>query len=181
MSRIGKRKIIIPENVSVEIAPTSISISGPRGEKTFQLSGGINVKTIDGALEVNRLDDSKNLRSLHGTTKRVIENIIAGVSAGFTKKLDFKGVGYTVISSDGNLTMRLGYSHPVVVPIPDNLTATVIKNSIVVEGNSKEDVGAFCAKVREFRKPEVYKGKGIKYHDEFIKKKAGKTAQAVGK
>ncbi|MFA5157784.1 MAG: 50S ribosomal protein L6 [Patescibacteria group bacterium] len=178
MSRVGNKIITIPDGVTAKIEGSDFSVSGSKGELKHKLPAGITAKIENNQMSVKRSGDSKIQRSLHGTTTRVLTNLVTGVSDGFEKKLDYKGVGFTVVVDDGKMNMRLGFSHPVILEIPNGIEVNVIKNSIVVTGNDKERVGAFAAKIRETKKPEVYKGKGIKYHTEIIKKKAGKTAQS---
>jgi len=177
MSRIGNKLINIPDGISVKVDNDFVTVSGSKGELKHKLANGINLKIISNQIKVERRDDSKLQRSLHGTTARVVENMIIGLSEGFSRKLEFKGVGFTVNVADDKLNMRLGYSHPVILDIPKSLTLSVIKSAIIVEGFDKVQVGAFAAKIRETKKPEVYKGKGIRYKEEIIKKKAGKAAQ----
>lgn len=179
MSRVGKKKISIPEGVNVITLGREIKVTGPKGEQSFTLPLGINAEVKEREIKVSRTKDSKSLRSQHGTSTRIIENMITGLSQGFRKKLEYKGVGFTVGVADGKISMRLGYSHPVIIPIPKSLNVSVVKNTIIVEGTDKNEVGAFAAQIRETRKPEVYKGKGIKYQGEFVKKKAGKAAQVT--
>jgi len=179
MSRVGNQKINIPQEVKVELADSEVKISGPKGAQNFTLPAGITAKVKEGRIEVGRAGNSKSQRSQHGTSVRIIKNLVNGLSQGFTKKLEYRGVGFTVGVADGKISMRLGYSHPIIISIPKSLNVSVVKNTIVVEGNDKSEVGAFAARIRETRKPEVYKGKGIKYQGEFIKKKAGKAAQTA--
>lgn len=179
MSRVGKKKIMIPEGVSVQLSEHGLAVSGTKGKQNFKLPKGISASISENELEIKRSGDTKTLRSLHGTVNRTVENIIVGLSSGFEKKLEFKGVGYAISVAENKLLLRVGFSHQISVDVPDTLTVTVIKNVILVEGPSKESVGEFAAKIREIRKPEVYKGKGIKYQGEFIKKKAGKAAQTT--
>lgn len=181
MSRVGNKIIIIPEGVTVVNSGAKVTVTGPKGTSDFTLSEGITVKAENGEVKVSRRDNSKIQRSLHGTSARVIGNIITGLSTGFVRRLDFKGVGFTIVVEGNIMTMRLGYSHPVILNIPEGITVTVVKSAINIEGSSKEAVGAFAAKLRDTKKPEVYKGKGIKYHEEIIRKKAGKAAQATAK
>lgn len=179
MSRVGKKKIIIPEGVEVQVSGHDVEIKKADTSLKYQLPKGISVQVSDNEMHVARDADTKTLRSLHGTTTRVLSNKISGLSVGFKKVLEYKGVGFTAVIEGEKLQMRLGFSHPIVINIPQNLSVSVIKNTIVIEGRDKEEVGEFAAKVREEKKPEVYKGKGIKYQGEFIKKKAGKAAQVT--
>jgi len=178
MSRVGNKIITIPDGVTAKIEGSEFSVTGNKGELKHKLPDGITTEVENSQISVKRSDDSKIQRSLHGTTTRILTNLITGVTDGFEKKLDYKGVGFTVVVDDGKMNMRLGFSHPVILDIPEGVEVNVVKSSIIVSGNDKEKVGAFAAKIRETKKPEVYKGKGIKYHTETIKKKAGKTAQS---
>ena len=179
MSRIGGRVIYIPDGVTTAIAGSEFKATGPKGELTHQIPDNLEIKVEGNQLWVKRLNETKTVRSLHGTTARIIANILTGVSTGFERKLDYKGVGFTIVVENGKMNMRLGFSHPVILDIPEGVDVSVAKNSIVLTGIDKEKLGAFAAKLRETKKPEVYKGKGIKYHEEIIKKKAGKTAQSA--
>lgn len=179
MSRVGNKIIIIPEGITVSSNNGVVAVVGPKGSEDFALPTGISAAIDGNEMKVSRVDNSKTSRSLHGTSARVITNIITGLSTGFIRRLDFKGVGFTIVVEDNKMTMRLGFSHPVILEIPQGITVTVVKNAITVEGSNKVKVGAFAAKLRETKKPEVYKGKGIKYHEEIIRKKAGKAAQSA--
>lgn len=179
MSRVGKQKIDIPESVNVQISGRDVEIKSQTGDDKFVMPEGISAQISDNAIHVSRNADTKILRSLHGTTARVIGNKVFGLSVGFKKVLEYRGVGFTAVVDGEKLQMRLGFSHQTIVSIPSGLTVSVIKNTIVIEGRDKELVGEFAAKVRECKKPEVYKGKGIKYQGELIKKKAGKAAQTT--
>lgn len=177
MSRVGRKKIIIPEGIEVQVSGCDIEIKNQKEEVKYHLPEGISAQILNNEIHIARCADTKSLRSLHGTTARVINNKVSGLSDGFKKVLEYKGVGFTAVVEGNKLVMRLGFSHQIIINIPDSLTVDVVKNTIVVEGTDKELVGEFAAKVRECKKPEVYKGKGIKYQGEFIKKKAGKAAQ----
>jgi len=179
MSRVGNKIINVPEGVIVSTSGNVFSVSGPKGSQEFQIPEGVSAEIHDRQISVKRSSNTKGQRSLHGTSARIITNIITGLTEGFSRKLDYKGVGFTVNVEDNKLSMRLGYSHPIVLEIPEDLTVSVVKNTIIVEGSDKEKVGLFAAKIRDTKKPEVYKGKGIKYHEEIIKKKAGKAAQTA--
>ena len=179
MSRVGRKKIIIPDGVDVQISGHNVEIKSQKGSAKFIMPEGISAQISNNEIHVARCADSKSLRSLHGTTTRVIGNKIIGLSTGFKKVLEYKGVGFTATVDSGKLNLRIGFSHQVTVDIPESLSVSVVKNTIVIEGTNNELVGEFAAKVRELKKPEVYKGKGIKYQGEFIKKKAGKAAQTT--
>jgi len=179
MSRVGNKILQIPEGVSVSNADGFVVVSGSKGELKHKVADGITLTIENNQIKITRKDNSKMQRSLHGTTARVVENLIIGISAGFSRRLEFKGVGFTVSVEGNKIQMRLGFSHPVVLEIPEGLTVNVVKSSIIIEGIDKVSVGAFAAKIRETKKPEVYKGKGIRYTEEIIKKKAGKAAQSA--
>jgi len=180
MSRIGNKKIIIPENVEVKIDGSDIVIKSQNEERTIKLPVNLNADLSSNILRLTRKNELKDSKSLHGTYSKLIENTIIGMTNGFVKKLEYKGVGFTVAVNGDKLAMRLGFSHPIEIEIPIDLNVSVQKNIILIEGKDKDRVGMFAAKIREIKKPEVYKGKGIRYFDEQIKKKAGKAAQSSG-
>nr|AMR06953.1 ribosomal protein L6 [uncultured bacterium] len=179
MSRIGKKIITIPVNVTVSITDAGVSVKGPRGELSFVLPKGITV-TIEGLdLSVARSGDEREERSLHGLTRAMIANMIQGVTEGFTKRLEIIGVGYKAQVTGKTLNLSLGFSHPVDMEAPEGLEVSMdkdVKNTIVIFGIDKQKVGEFAANVRKLRKPEPYKGKGIRYSGEYVRRKAGKTA-----
>jgi large subunit ribosomal protein L6 len=179
MSRIGNREIQIPEGVKVEIDGQNVVIKNAKDQQSFVLPNVLSVKIDHNSLTLERDDDSKETKSLHGTYARLVSNSILGLSEGFVKNLEYKGVGFTVSVSDNKLVMRLGFSHQIEIDIPDGLEVLVQKNVISIKGTDKDQVGSFAAKVREVKKPEVYKGKGIRYQNENVKKKAGKAAQSA--
>ena len=176
MSRIGKMPIRIPEKVDVIISDNLISCKGPKGELRFKFHGEMKVQVAEDAIEIKRPSDSKFHKSLHGLTRSLIANMVQGVSNGFQRKLEIVGVGYRAEMRGNNLVLNVGYSHPIVMNIPDTIKASCpTANEIIIEGADKELVGSIAAKIRSFRKPEPYKGKGIRYEGEYIRKKAGKT------
>jgi large subunit ribosomal protein L6 len=176
MSRIGKRPILIPEGVRVELGEGNISVAGPRGRLSLRLHPSIVVSAEDGQLRCRRPSDGKLHRSLHGLTRTLVANMVAGVTKGFDKKLELIGVGYRASVQGSKLTLMLGYSHPLVVPIPEGIKISVeSQNVLTISGADKQLVGEIAAKIRRLRPPEPYKGKGIKYADERIRRKAGKT------
>lgn len=175
MSRIGKQVITIPEKVEIKIDGYNVKVKGPKGELELNSHQNINVKMENNEITVNPIDDSKKNRALWGLTRTLINNMVLGVTTGFEKDLEFNGVGYRAAVKGNTLTLNLGYSHPINYEIPTGLTAKVVKNTITVAGIDKALVGFAAAKIRSFRKPEPYKGKGIKYATETIIKKAGKT------
>jgi large subunit ribosomal protein L6 len=176
MSRIGKQPIKIPGNVEVAINDGHILVRGPKGELNLDLHPLISVEKKDGALLVKPNSEEKNSAALWGLTRALIFNMVEGVVAGYSKKLDIEGVGYKAEVRGKNLVMRLGFSHPIEFPIPDNISITVDGNAIEVSGIDKGLVGQVSAKVRSFKKPEPYKGKGIRYRGEYVRRKTGKKA-----
>lgn len=175
MSRIGKRPVAVPEKVNISITGNTIAVKGPNGDLSFDFDQTIEVAQADKEITVKPLNDSNKTRALWGLTRTLIDNMVVGVTAGFTKKLEFKGVGYKAAVSGSKLTLNLGYSHPIDYELPNGISAKVTKNEIEISGCNKELVGFAAAKIRSFRPPEPYKGKGIKYSDEVIIRKAGKT------
>jgi large subunit ribosomal protein L6 len=181
MSRIGKRLINIPENVQVSIANQSINVKGPKGNLSRDIHYFVRVKQEDKNLKVDVKDKKdKFQRSLWGLYGSLIKNMITGVTKGFSKKLEINGVGYKANLSGKVLKLSLGYSHDIEYNIPQGIDVSVEKNIITVEGIDKELVGDTAAKIRSFRKPEPYKGRGIKYADEVIRRKIGKAAVKAG-
>jgi large subunit ribosomal protein L6 len=175
MSRIGKMPIPVPKNVTVEIGYGLVSVKGPRGELTRAVPPEMSLVTDDETLRVERSSDEPSQRSLHGLTRSLIANMVTGVTTGFTRRLEVNGVGYRAAVSSGSLVLQVGYSHPVLVPAPTGITFAVQANAITVSGADKELVGEVAAQVRRVRPPEPYKGKGIKYAEEIIRRKAGKA------
>ncbi len=177
MSRIGRAPIAIPAGVEVKVgAGNEISVKGPKGELTQTVSSLMEIKVEDGAVTVSRPNDDASNRSLHGLTRTLISNMVVGVTDGFSKTLDINGVGYRAVKEGTNLVMNLGYSHLVIVADTDDVTTEVPNpNQVIVKGIDKQKVGQFAADVRSKRPPEPYKGKGIKYADEVIIRKVGKT------
>lgn len=178
MSRIGARPITIPESVNIEI--TGSKAVAVCGEKKLELliPSGISIKKNENILIVQRSSDSKEQKSLHGLISRLLINIISGVKDGFVKELTFNGTGYRAALDSNDLVLNMGYSHETRMVVPEELKVEIKKNTIIISGIDKVAVGQFAATVRKVRPPEVYKGKGIKYKDEFIKRKAGKKAAA---
>jgi large subunit ribosomal protein L6 len=175
MSRIGKLPIAVPKTVTVDLGEGSVRVKGPKGELSRQVPSQIKISTEDGTLHVERSSDEPTHRSLHGLTRSLIANMVIGVTDGFTRRLEVNGVGYRAAVSGGNLVLQVGYSHPVLVPAPPGISFAVQGNAIVVSGADKEMVGEVAAQVRRVRPPEPYKGKGIKYAEEVIRRKAGKA------
>ena len=175
MSRVGNQPISLPANVTVEIADGRVSIKGPKGELSRQVPRQISIRRDDGALRVERASDEPTQRSLHGLTRSLIANMVTGVTAGFSRRLEVNGVGYRAAVSGGNLVLQVGFSHPVLYPAPPGITFAVQANAITISGADKELVGEVAAQIRRVRPPEPYKGKGIKYAEEVIRRKAGKA------
>ena len=177
MSRIGNRVITIPTGVTVDVNDNVVTVRGSKGEQTLKLVNGLNVKIEDGSLKVEKTEDKKELEAMYGTTNALIANMIKGVSEGYEKGLEIIGVGYRFQVRGTTLVINAGYSHSVELAIPQGLTVEAVSNNeITIKGISKELVGEFAAKVRKVRKPEPYKGKGIRYKDEFVRRKEGKKA-----
>ena len=179
MSRIGVKPITVPAGVEVTIAAdNTVTVKGPKGTLTKQFDGALTIKQEENVITVERPTNNKQHRSLHGLTRTLIDNMIIGVNAGFEKKLELVGVGYRAQKQGTNLVMNLGYSHQVIMEAPEGITFDVPDaNTIIVRGINKEVVGQTAAVVRSKRPPEVYKGKGIKYAEEHIRRKEGKTGK----
>ena len=177
MSRIGKLPVDVPANTNINLTNNFLEVKGPKGELKRQLHPKMKLEHKDGQINVLRGNDSKESRSLHGLTRALIANMVEGVNNGFTKKLEIVGVGYKAEMKGKNLVLTIGYSHQIVVALPDTISvSTPSPTEIEISGVDKEMVGKIAAKIRSFRKPEPYKGKGIKYAGEYIRRKAGKTA-----
>lgn len=177
MSRIGKLPIQIPSGVTITVDSDLVTVKGPKGELNQPITPDVTVKQEDGAVSVSRRDDSKPAKSQHGLMRTLISNMVTGVTEGFEKKLEVNGVGFRVSGGGQEIEMSLGYSHPVKYRAPEGIQLTVNKMEITVAGINKQQVGQVAAEIRAFRKPEPYKGKGIKYSDEYIVRKAGKTGK----
>ena len=177
MSRIGRAPISIPAGVEIKVEDNNVvTVKGPKGTLTKQFNANMAIAMDNGVLTVSRPNDAKENRALHGLTRTLINNMIVGVTEGFKKELDVNGVGYRVAKEGNKLVMNLGFSHQVIVEEKDGITIEVPgPNKIIISGADKQKVGQFAAEVREKRPPEPYKGKGIKYVDEVIRRKAGKT------
>ncbi len=179
MSRIGKMPVAIDPGVEVDIDSSTVTVKGGKGELTRTFSDIMSIKVEDGNVIVERPDDSREAKSLHGLTRTLIHNMIVGVSEGYAKKLELVGVGYRAALKGTDLELQLGYSHPVVVPAPENIAFEVpSQTEIIVKGISKEQVGQVAANIRAWRKPEPYKGKGIRYEGEYVRRKLGKAAKS---
>ncbi len=179
MSRIGRMPIAIPAGVTVEVAENNkVTVKGPKGTLERVLPSEMEIKVEGDQIVVSRPNDLKKMRSFHGLTRTLINNMVVGVTAGYEKKLEVNGVGYRASKSGKTLTLNLGYSHPVEMTDPDGIeTVMEGQNVIIVKGIDKEKVGQYAAEIRDKRRPEPYKGKGIKYADETIRRKVGKTGK----
>ena len=178
MSRIGRMPIAIPDGVTVTIAENNqVTVKGPKGTLERVLPAEMDIKQEGSEIIVTRPTDLKKMKSLHGLTRTLIHNMVVGVTAGYEKTLEVNGVGYRASKSGNKLTLNLGYSHPVEMSDPEGLEAVVDGNKIIVKGIDKEKVGQYAAEIRDKRRPEPYKGKGIKYADEVIRRKVGKTGK----
>ena len=178
MSRIGRMPIAIPAGVTVEVAENNkVTVKGPKGTLERVLPSEMDIKVEGAEVLVSRPNDLKKMKSLHGLTRTLIHNMVIGVSEGYTKTLEVNGVGYRAAKQGNKLVLSLGYSHPVEMIDPEGLSSAVDGNKIIVSGISKEKVGQYAAEIRDKRRPEPYKGKGIKYVDEVIRRKVGKTGK----
>jgi len=179
MSRIGKKPIIIPQGVTVTKEDNLLTVKGPKGELKLNFNPLVSVNIGENEITVTRDDESREKRSLHGLTRSLIQNMVTGVTQGYTKTMEINGVGYRVAIAGTKLVLNLGFSHPIEYKIPAGITFKIDdekKNVLYISGIDKQLVGQTASEIREFRKPEPYKGKGIKYIDEHIRRKAGKTA-----
>lgn len=182
MSRIGKAPIAVAQGVTVNISPTEVKIKGPKGELALGIHPAITVKLAEQKLVVTRGSDNKFHRSLHGMTRSILANMVKGVSEGFKKRLEVQGLGYKAVMQGKNLTLSLGYSHPIVVEPPEGITFSMEEgNQIGIAGIDKQLVGEMAAKIRDFRPPEPFKGKGVRYAGEYVRRKAGKAGKAGAK
>lgn len=175
MSRIGKNPVEILDKVEVKVNGANVQVKGPKGALEYTFTDKVNIELKDKAVLVTPSNESKQSRALWGTTRTLINNMVVGVSTGFTKSLEFNGVGYKAVVKGKVLVLNLGYSHPINFDLPEGIDAKVTKNVIDISGCNKELVGFAAAKIRSFRPPEPYKGKGIRYIDEHIIRKAGKA------
>lgn len=180
MSRIGKNPINIPEGVTIEIDKRVVRIKNSKFGMEVNIYPEIKVSQKDNQIIVERLSDRRQIRAMHGTMRQLIASAIIGLSDGFTKELELIGVGYQAIIQGSRLVLKLGYSHDIIFEPPEDITITANKNNITITGYDKQLVGAVSAKIRSFRKPEPYKGKGIRYKGEYVRRKQGKTVGGVG-
>jgi large subunit ribosomal protein L6 len=181
MSRIGRLPVEIPQGVEVEIKGTSVRVKGPKGELSHTFPPVVDIKVEDGKVNLARPSEEKFHRAMHGTARALIQNMVTGVSEGFEKFLEIQGVGYRAEMKGKNLEISVGYSHPVLVEPPDGISFEVLErnNVIRVSGHDKQVVGQIAAEIRKVRPPEPYKGKGIRYRGEYVRRKAGKAGKAV--
>ena len=178
MSRIGRMPIAVPAGVTVDIAENNhVTVKGPKGTLERTLPVEMEIKLEGAEVIVSRPNDLKKMKSLHGLTRSLLQNMVTGVTDGYEKKLEVNGVGYRAAKQGKTLTLNLGYSHPVEMTDPEGIETVVDGNNIIVKGIDKEKVGQFAAEIRDKRRPEPYKGKGIKYADEHIRRKVGKTGK----
>ena len=177
MSRIGKQPIAIPDGVNVAVDPGRVTVNGPLGELTQNVPARILIEKEDGQLLVKRPTERGDDRALHGLTRSLVANMVEGVTNGFEKRLEIQGVGYRAALRGTALELNVGYSHPVVIDAPAGITFEVpVQTEIVVKGIDKQQVGEIAAEIRDVRKPEPYKGKGIRYRGEYVRRKVGKRA-----
>jgi large subunit ribosomal protein L6 len=178
MSRIGKLPVAVPPKVKVEIKGRKVFVEGPRGKLDFELPRRTSAKVDGGNVVVSRDGEDAEARALHGLSRAIVNNMVKGVSGGFVKKLEIQGVGFKAAVQGGKVSLVLGYSHPINYPIPDQITVTVADNTkLTIEGPSKQLVGQVAAELRSYYPPEPYKGKGVRYSDEKVTRKEGKTVQ----
>jgi len=182
MSRIGKAPISIPSGVTITVKENTVTVKGPKGELHQDINPELSIEVNDGVLQVNRPSESKEHRSLHGLYRSLINNMVIGVSEGYKKELELVGVGYRATSQGQLLELSLGYSHPIHVMMPPEIKVEAVTDRksnplITLESADKQLIGQICAKIRSLRKPEPYKGKGVKFKGEVIRRKAGKSAK----
>jgi large subunit ribosomal protein L6 len=178
MSRIGKIPVVIPARVKVEIKDRKVSVEGPKGKLNWTLPRETNAAVENNAVIITRHGENAEAKALHGLSRALINNMVNGVSEGYVKKLEIQGVGFKAAVTGKNVTLNLGYSHPIVYPIPDQIKVTVEENTkITIEGPSKQVVGQVASEIRSYYPPEPYKGKGVRYAGEQVKRKEGKTVQ----
>jgi len=178
MSRIGENPINIPAGVNIDLKGTLVKVRGQKGSLEYQVHKDMNISEHDGTVLVNRNSDAREQRAIHGTTRQMIHNMVLGVSEGFSKELEIIGVGYQAQVQGKQLRLQLGYSHDIYFDMPEGITVTANRTEVKLEGIDKQLVGAVAAKIRSFRSPEPYKGKGIRYKGEYVRSKQGKTVGA---
>ena len=175
MSRIGQNPINIPAGVDIDLEGTVVKVRGQKGSLEYQVHKDMNISEHDGTVLVKRNSDALEQRAIHGTTRQMIHNMVVGVSEGFSKELEIIGVGYQAQLQGTQLRLQLGYSHDIYFDMPEGITVTANRTEVKVEGIDKQLVGAVAAKIRSFRPPEPYKGKGVRYKGEYVRSKQGKT------
>ena len=180
MSRIGRKPVALPKGVSVVQKPGQLTVKGPKGELAKPMPSGVTIKVEGDTVLVSRADDSGPNRARHGLVRAHLANMVKGVTEGWKRELEINGVGYRAEVSGDSITFALGYSHPIVFKLPKSITAKVEKNRLTLVSSDKDELGQISAKIRELRPPEPYKGKGVKYLEEVIKKKVGKAAATGG-
>jgi len=178
MSRIGQNPINIPAGVNIDVKGTLVKVKGQKGSLEYQVHRDMNISELDGTVLVNRNSDAREQRAIHGTTRQMIYNMVVGVSEGFRKELEIIGVGYQAQVEGTRLRLQLGYSHDIYFDMPEGITVTANRTEVKIEGIDKQLVGAVAAKIRSFRPPEPYKGKGVRYKGEYVRSKQGKTVGA---
>jgi len=178
MSRIGRTPVVIPAGVDVTVSGRQVTVKGPRGQLSLEVAAPIEVSKADGTIAVTRPNDEGDVRALHGLSRSLIANMVTGVTEGFRKTLEIVGVGYRVQARGQDLEFSLGFSHPITVAPPDGITLRVESPTrFVVEGNDKQRVGEVAANIRKLRKPDPYKGKGVRYQGEQVRRKVGKAGK----
>lgn len=178
MSRIGKKPIEIPSGVDVKVEGNNITVKGPKGELNKSFNKDMKIEINDGVLTIERPNDSKEIKAIHGLTRTLIYNMIIGVTEGYSKQLEIIGTGYRAAKKGKVLSLNLGFSHPLDLEDPEGIEVEVPSaNSIIIKGIDKQLVGSYAAKIRSYREPEPYKGKGVKYIDEHVRRKVGKTGK----
>ena len=178
MSRIGKQPVVVPEKVKVNIKGQKVSVEGPKGKLDFELPRRTSARLEGANVVVSRQGDDSEAKALHGLSRSILNNMVKGVSEGFVKKLEIQGVGFKAAVQGKNVNLSLGYSHPLNYPIPDQIKVTVEENTkLTIEGPDKQVVGQVASEIRSFYPPEPYKGKGVRYVGEQVKRKEGKTVQ----
>jgi large subunit ribosomal protein L6 len=178
MSRIGKLPVVIPAGVEVKLAGNELTVKGPKGTLSRKLPESMTIAHEDGQIKITRPNDLKRNKAMHGLTRTLVNNMVVGVTDGYVKRLEINGTGYRAAKQGKKLTLNLGYSHPVEMEDPEGITSEVDgTNKIIISGIDKEKVGQYAANIREKRPPEPYKGKGIKYENEYIRRKAGKAGK----
>ncbi|MGH7142042.1 MAG: 50S ribosomal protein L6 [Candidatus Saccharimonadales bacterium] len=177
MSRIGKLPILVPTGVAITVDSDVITVSGPKGTLKQAIMAGITVKQENANIIVTRVNDNQDLKAKHGLMRSLINNMVAGVNQGFSKKLEINGVGYRVVQQGSDLKLNLGFSHDIIYHIPVDIMAGIDQNVITISGINKQQVGQVAAEIRSLKKPEPYKGKGVKYVGEHIIRKSGKAGK----